>query len=95
MTIKLLAQDFSAYGEPDAVREVGSFSTQSEALAAAQSRVDACLEELFTTGISAESLIRQWSLFGEDVFLSPDEGEPPFSAMAYATVCSRKIIDRL
>lgn len=94
MTIKLLVQDFSDYGEPDAVREVGSFSTRDEALAAAQARVDACLEEFFTTGISAENLVRQWSLFGEDVFLSPDEGAPPFSAMSYAKVRSRTITQR-
>jgi hypothetical protein len=94
MTIRLLVQDFSEYGQSNASREVGSFTTRAEALAAAQARVDACLEEFFTPGISAEALFQQWSLFGEDVFLLPDEGVPPFSAMAYAKERSRTIVHR-
>ncbi len=89
-----MVQDFSDYGEHDAAREVGSFPTHAKALAAAQARVDACLEEFFTAGIGAENLVRQWSLFGEDVFLVPDDGEPPFSAMSYAKARSRSIIQR-
>ena len=94
MTIKLLVQDFSDYGEPDAVREVGSFATRADALAAAQARVEAGLAELFVAGRSADDLFRQWSLFGEDVFLLPDDGEPPFSAMAYARARSHTIRQR-
>lgn len=94
MTIRLVVQDFSNYGESDASREVGSFATPAEALAAAQARVEACLKEFFTPNISAEDLFQQWSLFGEDVFLIPDEGEPPFSAMAYAKERSHAMIRR-
>ncbi len=94
MTSKLLVQDFSDYGARDAAREVGRFLTRAEARAAAQSRVDACLAEFLVTGISAEDLVRQWSLFGEDVFLLPDEGAPPFSAMDYAKARSRKMTHR-
>ena len=63
--------------------------------AAAQARVEACLKEFFTPIISAEDLFQQWSLFGEDVFLIPDEGEPPFSAMAYAKERSHAMVRRI
>src|SRR5437870_5325213 len=92
MTVRLLVQDFSDYGECDAAREVGSLATRAEALAAAQARVGACLEEFYVAGIGAEELFQQWSLFGEDVFLLPDEGVPPFSAMDYARDRSREMV---
>lgn len=94
MTIKLLVQDFSDYGESNASREVGSFATYAEALAAAQARVEACLEEFYVAGISADDLFQRWSLFGEDVFLIPDEGTPAFSALEYAKECSRAMVRR-
>ena len=90
MTIKLFVQDQNEYGNPTAAREVGVFATRAEALAAAQNRVDAGLKELFVTGIRADDLFRQWSLFGEDLFLVPDE-EPLFSAFTYAKVRSNEL----
>ena len=84
MPIKLFVQDQNEYGNPTAGREIGTFATREEAVAVAQARVDDCLMEFLTTGITAEALLRQWSLFGEDVFLLPDEGAQRFSAMEYA-----------
>ncbi|MBS1809398.1 MAG: hypothetical protein JST84_14665 [Acidobacteria bacterium] len=93
MIIKLFVQDQNEYGDPAAGREVGAFATRAEALRAAQARVDECLREFHAAGISAEELLRQWSLFGEDVFLLPDEDAQPFSAMDYARLRCHEIVN--
>ena len=94
MVIKLFVQDQNEYGNPAAAREVATFTTRAAAVAAAQARVEVCLDEFFVAGISAAELWQQWSLFGEDVFLRPDDGAPPFSAMDYARVRSHAMVQR-
>lgn len=59
----------------------GEFQTAEEALDAAKNIVDLDLDELYTPGMSAEDLYRQYTSFGRDPQIVPGSG---FSAWDYA-----------
>lgn len=66
-------------------------TSRSDALEAAKALVDSGLLELWHPGMGPEYLITQWSVFGEDVYLQPDEGDTKFSAMEYAKARARDL----
>lgn len=53
--------------------------------------VDSGLLELWSPGMAPDHLFTLWSMFGEDVYLIPDDGEPRFSAMEYAKRRAREL----
>ena len=63
---------------------LGAFDDPNAALTAAARHVDAELIDLFQPGQSAKELFDQWTTFGEEAFLSPDDARPPFSARDFA-----------
>lgn len=73
--------------------ELGEFESQEEALAAAKDIVDRGLETVYKPGMSAEELFGNYTMFGEDPFIVPEDSE--FSAWEYARkrcfqICSNK-----
>jgi hypothetical protein len=73
---------------------VTTHESHSDALEAAKALVDSGLLELWSPGMAPDSLLTKWSMFGEDVFLTPDDGETKFSAMEYAKTRSRELAYR-
>ncbi len=94
MPVQVCIEEFSRRYEEGARRPVTTHETRPEAVEAAKALVDSGLLELWHPGMAPDHLIRQWTMFGEDVFLSPDEGEPKFSAMEYAATRSRELAYR-
>ncbi len=84
MPIQVCVEDFSERFDGGSRRVVSTHETHASALTAARDRVEDGIVEFWRPGMSPEDFIRQWSMFGEDVFLVPDDGEPRFSAMEYA-----------
>ena len=80
--IELYAEDFSAQG--GSARRIGEFATATEARIAAETRIVTDLQSYYRIGQSPEDQLRQWMMFGEDLFLIPDDPITPFSALGYA-----------
>ncbi|MGC4046384.1 MAG: hypothetical protein QM758_21545 [Armatimonas sp.] len=80
-TITVFAEDMS--DRESGRYKVGEFDSYNEALTFAARRVDAGLVELLSPGQSARDLMDQWTHFGEDVFLVPDEAANRFSALDF------------
>ncbi|HEY1065109.1 MAG TPA: hypothetical protein VGE52_03335, partial [Pirellulales bacterium] len=83
MTHSLYSEENKRRGEPDARRLIAEFPTREAALLAARLRLDEDLQELYRDGISAEELVRLWTLFGDEPSLAPDDATAPFSAIDY------------
>ena len=63
---------------------LGEFDTYQTALKAAKNLVDESLAHLYKKGMSERELYSAYHFFGEDPFISPDEGNPRFSAWDFA-----------
>ena len=93
MTIEVYIEEHSAFGDDEpARRRIGEFTSRAEAVAAAQARVELILRELHKPGRTADELYQHWTLFGEDVYLLPGDGEPSFDAYEYAKRHSETIV---
>lgn len=62
----------------------GTFASWAEALAAARSIVDECLQDYIRPGMSAGELYEQYISFGDDPFIVPTPEGERFSGWAYA-----------
>lgn len=62
----------------------GSYETYDRAVAECRKIVDRSLTELFTRGMSADELMKQYAMFGEDPWISGDSGDDRFPARDYA-----------
>lgn len=78
-------------GRPGVKRLSSTFSTQEEALESAKALVESGLLELWQRGMSAQTLLKQWSALGEEVYVLPDNGEPCFSSSDYAKYYAGRI----
>src|SRR5687767_14905910 len=94
MPIQVCIEEFSRFNEEGARRPVTSHESRVQALEAAKALVDSGLLELWTPGMAPEHLLTQWTVFGEDVYLVPDDGPTRFSAMEYARMRSRELAYR-
>jgi hypothetical protein len=94
MPIQVCIEEFSRQQEDGARRPVTTHESHSDAVEAAKALVDSGLLELWSPGMAPDHLLTQWTLFGEDVFLTPDDGETKFSAMEYAKMRSRELAYR-
>lgn len=75
----------------------GQYDTYEDALMAAKAIVDEFFEHNWTTGITPESLIGQYSLYGEDPIILPIEHGKfeRFSARTYANISAVEICRKL
>lgn len=75
----------------------GDYDTYEEALIAAKAIVDDFFEHNWETGITPESLIGQYCLYGDEPIILPDEhGElESFSARTYAKISAGEICRKL
>jgi hypothetical protein len=90
--IDVMVEEHSTFGDDEpSRRKIGEYATRAEAIAAAEARLDQGLHELLTPQITAAELFQQWTLFGEDVYLAPNDGPPPFDAYEYARRRSREL----
>ena len=83
-TYRLMIDSHARYQDESARYEWGACSDYQTAVQTAQKIVDEYLLSIYRPGMRAEALFVSYSLFGEDPFIVPDDGEPPFSAWTYA-----------
>ncbi len=76
--------DNSHYQDESERRTLGEFETYEEALAAAKKVVDDYLDSAYQRGMSAQSLLSSYKMYGEDPFIVPDMEDDKFSAWSYA-----------
>ena len=84
---KVMIDDNFHYMEEDERRELGTYGSVEEALAACRNVVDAWLAANYKPGMSAAELIEQYRSFGDDPFIVALPGvalEAKFSAWDYA-----------
>lgn len=92
---RVLVDDNFHYMEEDERRELGTFGSAEEAVAACRKIVDGWLAENFKPGMTASELYESYVSFGEDPFVvaPPGAERVSFSAWEYAmertqAVCS-------
>lgn len=83
---KVMVDDNFHYMEEDERRELGTFATLEEALAACRTLVDRWLADNHKPGMTGAELYSLYASFGEDPFILSGEGGPEcsFSAWDYA-----------
>jgi hypothetical protein len=75
----------------------GQFGTYEEALTAAKAIVDEFFKQNWKSGIAPDDLLGQYSQYGEDPVILPDEpgGHERFSARTYAGTSAVEICRKL
>ena len=71
-------------GDESARYRLGEYRTRQEAVAACKSKVDEYFERIERGKYSFNELWEGYMLYGEDPFISNDEGREHFSAWDYA-----------
>jgi hypothetical protein len=92
----VLVDDNYRYGREDERWQAAEFGDYASAVEKCEAIVEDCLQEQlrYRPGMSAESLLIAFKMFGEDPWVSPTpEGVAPFSARDYAeqrceTICA-------
>jgi len=85
MTFRIYVDDNFNYMDESSRYCIGKFENFDEAVARCKSIVDEFLIEHNTDQIDAESLLKLYTMFGEDPFVVPTpESETSFSAWGYA-----------
>ena len=85
---RVMIDDNFHYMEEDERRELGTYVSVEEALAACRDVVDAWLAANYKPGMNSAELIEQYKSFGDDPFIVALPGAPAeakFSAWDYAT----------
>ena len=85
------------YTDESEAYNYGQYDTYEEALSAAQAIVDEFFEHNWKIGVTPDYLIGQYSLYGEDPIILPNEpGEfERFSARTYANISAEEICRKL
>ena len=84
MTYRVLIDDNFHYMDPEYRSSGLDFETLNDAVKHCQRIVDGFLADNYRNGMSAEELLKHYKLFGEDPFITGDEGNTTFSAWDYA-----------
>lgn len=84
MNAQVLIEEFQQRGKSTAKRVCSSHGSTEDALEAAKALVESGLLELWRRGMSAQALVNQWLVSGEDVVVQPETGSLQFSATDYA-----------
>ena len=83
MKYRVTIADNFHYMDESEYMDGGEFDTYAEALATAHAIVDESLRSSWEAGMSADDLMEQYVMFGDDPFIVPAEA-PRFSAREYA-----------
>jgi hypothetical protein len=84
LPFEVMVDDNFHYMDKDERWRLGSFATLEEARQACMALVEECLSNYYQTGMEAEELYSQYTMFGDDPFIV-GPGEPgKFSAWIYA-----------
>ena len=83
MKYRVTIADNFHYMDESAYMDGGAFATYADALAQAQAIVDESLRSNWQAGDAPDDLMARYTMFGEDPFIVPAEGEI-FSAREYA-----------
>ena len=84
---KVMIDDNFHYMAEDERRELGTYDSAEEAIAACRNVVDAWLTANYKPGMSSAQLVEQYKSFGDDPFIVTLPGAPAeakFSAWDYA-----------
>jgi hypothetical protein len=102
MTIKknkfhLRVYDNFHYMDESEAYNHGQYETYNDALIAAKAIVYEFFEQNWKSGVTSDYLLGQYSLYGEDPIILPNEhGEyESFSARTYAKICAVEICSKL
>ena len=87
MSFHLRVYDNYHYGDESEAYDHGSYPSYESAVAAAEAIVDEFLYANYKPGLTADELVAQYVMFGEDPVILPDEhGDlESFSARKYAS----------
>lgn len=80
----VLIDDNFHYGTGDTPILGGSYNSYAKAVRKAKRIVDSSLAEHYKKGMSEADLCKQYTFFGDDPYVVPDDGDPSFSARTYA-----------
>lgn len=83
MTYRVLIDDNFHYMDEKERTTFGDFESLAEAIAACKKIVDDCLNGDYKPGMTAEALYSNYTMFGDDPWISGGDGAP-FSAWDYA-----------
>jgi hypothetical protein len=84
MKYKVVVDDNFHYMDESERYTHGEFETSEVALGAAKVLVDADLNSLYQTGMTADELYRQYTSFGNDPYIVSEDQSCHFSAWSYA-----------
>ena len=82
---KVYVDDNYHYMDESERYTAGSYHSLEEALEKCKEITITSLKELCEKGITAKKLSAQWSMFGEDPFITGASGSVPFSARKFIT----------
>lgn len=82
---KVFVDDNFHYSDESERYSVGAYDSLEEALDKCKEITIKSLEDFYETGITAEKLSAQWSMFGEDPFIVGADESVPFSARKFIT----------
>jgi hypothetical protein len=84
MKYKVVVDDNFHYMDESDRYTHGEFEISEVALSAAKALVDADLNSLYRTGMTADELYRQYTGFGSDPYIVSEDQSCHFSAWSYA-----------
>ena len=84
MKYKVVVDDNFHYMDESERYTHGEFEVSWVALSAAKALVDADLNSLYQTGMTADELYRQYTSFGSDPYIVSEDQSCHFSAWSYA-----------
>ena len=84
MKYRVFVDDNFHYMDESERYQLGEFGTLEAAVDACKKVVDEFLVSNLRPGMTADELITQYALFGEDPFILTGDGSVPFSAREYA-----------
>jgi len=82
MKFVVFVDDNGRYQDKTACYKLGEYADYETAVRAAQKIVDEYLQSTYKPGMTTETLLQNYRLFGEDPFITPEVGN--FSAWKYA-----------
>lgn len=84
MKYKVMVDDNFHYMDESERYTHGEFETSEVALSSAKTLVDADLNSLYRTGMTADELYQQYTSFGSDPYIVSEDQSCNFSAWSYA-----------
>lgn len=94
MKYKVVVDDNFHYMDESERYTHGEFESFATALSAAKALVDAELKSVYRSGITADELYSQYTSFGNDPYIIPEDQSCHFSAWNYARERCQEICRR-